>query len=298
MDNGSENFLAEAVRAKFGEKISTVENGKNLGYAGGHNRFFAQADADLLMVLNPDARLAPDFLSEIARAFDDEKVGAATGKMLRPQPKGGEWILDGTGIVVNHARRGRERGQLEADHRQYDSAPDVFGVSGTAAVYRKSALGAVALPGNEFFDTDFFAYWEDLDLSWRLRLAGYTCRYVPTAVVYHERVAGASEGGYRNPFAYYRHHSALSVSIRRWNWRNHLFAIIKNDFGWPLILDLPFILVREIAMLCWITLFEQSTLAAVPDFFRLLPKMLRKRRIIQGRRVVTGKDAARWFTAN
>ncbi len=295
MDNDPGSSVSGAVLEKFGERVHVVQNEKNLGYAGGHNKFFAESDAELLMVLNPDAVLAPGFLSAIARAFDDQKVGAATGKMLRPEKENGEWILDGTGILVNIARRGKERGQLDADHGQFDGKPNVFGVSGTAAVYRKSALQSAALPGNEYFDEDFFAYWEDFDLSWRLRLAGYECAYVPAAVVYHGRVAGASKGGYKNPVAYYKHHSTLSVNVRRWNWRNHLFAIIKNDFGWPLVLGFPFIAAREVAMFCWILIFERSTLPAVPEFFNLLPKMLAKRKIIQSRRVVTGSQMAKWF---
>jgi GT2 family glycosyltransferase len=295
MDNNPGSAVSGAVREKFGDRVKVVQNDTNLGYAGGHNKFFAETDAELLMVLNPDAVLAPGFLSAIAKIFDDEKVGAATGKMVRPEKVNDEWILDGTGIVMNIARRGRERGQTEVDRGQFDSQPNVFGVSGTAAVYRKSALQAVELPGHEFFDTDFFAYWEDFDLSWRLHLAGYECRYAPGAVVYHGRVASASKGGYKNPVAYYKHHSALSVNIRRWNWRNHLFAIIKNDFGWPLVVGFPFIAAREAAMFCWILVFEPSTLPAVPEFFRLLPKMLAKRKIIQGRRVVTVSQMGKWF---
>ena len=224
--------------------------------------------------------------------------------MLRPEQRNGEWLLDGTGIVVNRARRGRERGQLEVDHGQYDSQLDVFGVSGTAAVFRKSALHDAALPAGsmsarpECFDEDFFAYWEDLDLSWRLRLLGYTCRYVPGAVVYHERVASSSEKGYKNPLAFYRHHAHLSKRIRQWNWRNHLFAIVKNDFGSPLATGFLFILGREVAMLGWILIFEPSTLGAVPEFFWLLPTMLRKRRVVQERRRAAGVQGAAiapWF---
>jgi GT2 family glycosyltransferase len=153
-------------------------------------------------------------------------------------------------------------------------------VSGTAAVYRKSALEEVKLGNSEYFDVDFFAYWEDLDLSWRLRLRGYECVYVPEAIVEHRRAVGASKGGILNFGEFVRHHRSFSLRIRKWNWRNHLFAIIKNDYGWSFYRDLPWIVLRELGMLAFLVCFMPDTLSAIPEFVRLLPAMLSKRRYI------------------
>ena len=285
----TENFnpdcssLIALVRQFFGgdPRLRIVSTGSNLGYAGGHNRFFAENNTEFLMVLNPDAILAPGFLAAVLRPFIDPSVGAVTGKMLKPIPTPcGERILDGTGIVLSRSRRGRERGQLEVDRHQYDSERRVFGVSGTVAVYRKSALEAVRLGRSEYFDADFFAYWEDLDLSWRLRLHGYECLYVPEAIVEHARAFGISKDGIRNLPRFIRHHRTVPRKIRQWNWRNHLFAIIKNDHGWSLVRDLPCIAARELAMFAFLACFMPDTLLVIPEFLRLLPKMLSKRRYI------------------
>ena len=247
------------------------------------------------MVLNPDVELAPDFLEHALLPFDDPKVGAVTGKMIRPNSS----VLDGTGITVDRFRRARERGQNEKDFGQYDNSPEIFGVSGTAAIYRRSALEQVKVPTKrgqaEYFDEDFFMYFEDVDLSWRLRLAGYTCIFVPTARVNHERVASSSPGGYRRFLSYLRHHRALPEKIKRWNWKNHLLCVIKNDFGRPFWRDFPLIFVRELAMFFFILIFETRTLGIVPEFFRQLPMMLKKRKYIQSHRVVTSKEAGEWF---
>lgn len=285
MENSNPNCesLVSQVRAHFGAdgRLRVITTGSNLGYAGGHNRFFAEADAQLLMVLNPDAVLDRDFLKSIVLPFQDPRVGAATGKMIKPgRTANGDRTLDGTGILLSRTRRGYERGQLEIDRGQYDADPHVFGVSGTAAVYRKSALEEVRIGQSEYFDTDFFAYWEDLDLSWRLRLRGYRCAYVPDAVVEHRRAVGVSEGGIANLFEFVRHHRSFPRRVRQWSWRNHLFAIIKNDNGWSLIRDLPFILARELAMLMFLLCFMPDTLLAIPESIRLLPAMLSKRRYI------------------
>lgn len=297
-ENGSRDSIAGHIQSRFGDdpRFRYVDNQANLGFAGAHNKFFAESDAELLMPLNPDAIMQSGYLSALAAVFVDPKIGGAEGKMLKPNPAAdGSMIIDGTGIVISRTRRARERGQLREDHGQYDRYTNVFGVSGTAPLYRKSALHAARLGTDEYFDEDFFMYWEDVDLSWRLRLAGFSCAYVPEAIIFHERVGGQTKYGYRRPFSFAKHHRNFGAHILRYNWRNHLFAIIKNDFGWPLFRDLPFIVGREAAMLCYITVFETRTLGAIPDFFRLLPKMLAKRKLIQANRKISSAEIGGWF---
>jgi GT2 family glycosyltransferase len=290
--------LMDEVRLHFGSdgRFHAVRNDSNLGYAGAHNRFFAENDNDLLMVLNPDAFIDPLFLQNIIKPFSDSTVGAATGKMLNHQVSGsGEQLLDGTGIEIYRSRRARERGQLEPDHGQYDDDRIVFGVSGTAAVYRKAALEAIRLGEAEYFDPDFFAYWEDFDLSWRLRLRGFECVYVPEAIVEHGRAVGTSPGGVHNFSIFVKHQRSFPLWVRQWSWRNHLFAIIKNDFGWCFCRDLPRIIVREFGMLIFLLFFMPDTLAIIPKALTLLPRMLRKRTLIQASRTMDSSTIRRFF---
>jgi len=299
-ENGSDNPIEGDLLSLFGDdpRFSYVDNGNNLGFAGAHNRFIAGSDAEIVVPLNPDAVLTPDYLQTLIGVFDHPDVGAATGKMLKgASGAGGSPILDGTGIMVSRGRRGRERGQNQTDANQFDTSCSVFGVSGTASAYRRTALEKIRLGKHEYFDEDFFAYWEDLDLSWRLRLAGYECVYVPTAVVYHARAVGQSKNGYHSPLEFIRHHRRLPQQILQWSWRNQLFCIVKNDFGWSLWRDLPFIVTRQTLMLLYVVIFETRTLGALPDFFRLLPRMLEKRRWIQESRVVPSTVMEKWFVS-
>jgi GT2 family glycosyltransferase len=125
------------------------------------------------------------------------------------------------------------------------------------------------------FDEDFFAYCEDGDLSFRAQLAGYRCLYVPRAVIYH--VGSASTGGKRSAFA------------TRLGTRNGLSLLVK-DLPLPLVpASLPFILGGQISRF-GVTALSPATRRAhiegLAGFWRLLPKMLEKRRTIQaGRRV-------------
>lgn len=285
MDNASSDGSLKYVKANFPD-VKIIANEKNLGYAGGHNLFFLQSKSELVMVLNPDVILDKNFLENALKGFDDPQVAAVTGKMLQP----GLNILDGTGIEVSRSRRAKERGQNEEDKGQYDDKPDVFGVSGTAAIYRREALEKVRMPrpvatkgSFEYFDEDFFAYFEDFDLSWRLRHAGYKCWYVPSAILYHSRAAGSSQGGYKKILSFISHHKKLPLKVKRWNWKNHLFCIVKNDFGLEFWKDLPFIFVREAAMFIFILIFETRTLGVLPEFFKDFFKMIRKRQYIKSK---------------
>jgi GT2 family glycosyltransferase len=313
-ENGSKDSIEAALKEHFGAnpKFRFVDNRANLGFAGAHNKFFAESSAEFVMPLNPDAIMQPGFLAELVKVFENPKIAGATGKMLKPEAmENGARLLDGTGIIVSRSRRARERGQLQEDIGQFDADTNIFGVSGTAPLYRRSALEKVkiVLDGEaskgptsaeyskypEYFDNDFFMYWEDLDLSWRLRLAGFSCAYAPKALIFHERVGGQSKYGYRRPLEFARHHRNFSTRILRYNWRNHLFAIIKNDFGRTFWRDCPIILGRELSMLGYIIIFEPRTLGALPTFFKLLPRMLRKRKIIQANRAVGSKEVDTWF---
>jgi GT2 family glycosyltransferase len=297
-ENGSTDSIKDEILALFGanSKFTYVDNGSNLGFAGAHNLFISRTTADLVLPLNPDTVMTPGYLRNLAAVFDDAGVAAATGKMVRQGLDATAALeLDGTGLVISKSRRGRERGQHQIDSGQFDTMGEVFGVSATAALYRKTALDRIRIASSEYFDEDFFAYWEDLDLSWRLRLAGYRCVYVPAAVIYHARAVGQSRGGYWRPLDFIRHHRQFPVRILRWNWRNQLFCIIKNDCGKSFWRDLPYILARQLLMLIYITVFEFRTLGAIPEFLRLLPKMLRKRRLIQQNRVASSQAIGKWF---
>jgi GT2 family glycosyltransferase len=297
-ENGSADSIESATLAQFGDhpKFRYVDNGINLGFAGAHNRFFRDSSSEFVMPLNPDTVMPAEYLGKLLKAFDDPLVAAAEGKMLKPDPlSDGSWTLDGTGMIISRSRRARERGQLEVDRQQYDMNTNVFGVSATAAAYRMSALEKIKFAEAEYFDEDFFTYWEDLDLSWRLKLAGYNCAYVPDAIIYHSRFAGQSKYGFQKPLDFTRHTRSLPTKVVCWDWRNHLFAIIKNDFGWSFLRDMPFIVTRELLLFCYIMVIEPRVITAVPEFIKLLPRILEKRRVIQRERVASSKDMHQWF---
>lgn len=274
--NGSEDGSEEEIKKNY-PQVRVINPGENLFFSKGNNLGIKQTDGEFVFLVNQDMVLEPDHIQKLIKVFDDPKVAAATGKILRYDFERGQKtnIIDTTGITMSASGRGKDRGQLEEDRGQYDAQREIFGVSGACPMYRRSALEAVKYcEGDkcEYFDEDFFAYWEDVDLSWRFNNAGLTCAYVPEAVGYHGRTAGQSKGGYLHFWHFIKHHSKISPLVRRLNYRNHILMYLKNaKFIHPVFIA------REVAMFFYVLILETRTLGVLPELFRLIPLMYKKR---------------------
>jgi len=308
IDNGSSDGTPEFVREHFPE-AGILRNVKNLGFARAHNQGIAYAKAHLngadgdplVLVTNPDIILEPDFIEKLAAEIDRRvDAGSAGGKLLKAESGGGEMkevvktnIIDSTGIRLTRSRRAYDRGAGELDGSgKYDRLEEVFGVSGAIALYRLEALEDVAYRG-EYFDEDFFAYKEDLDLAWRLRLRGWSALYVPAAAAYHYRTAaGRAKASWREVIAGRRGRSKM---VNFLSGRNHLLLLLKNEQLWNYLLHWPLILSYELKKLFYVLFFEPSSLKAYLSFLRLAPRALAKRRLALSRRQVRAGDIRRWF---
>ncbi|HEV8601655.1 MAG TPA: glycosyltransferase family 2 protein [Patescibacteria group bacterium] len=272
--NDSADGSKEIIKQNY-PAAKIIEPGTNLFFAAGNNIGISNSTGEFIQLVNDDLLLEPDYISEVLKAFEDPKVAAATGKLLRYNFETGQKskTIDSTGVVLSASGRARDRGQLQQDLGQFDKQKDVFGVSGAGAMYRKSALEKVKF-GDEYFDQDFVMYWEDVDLSWRLNNLGFKNAFVPSAVAYHGRTAGTSEGGYLHLWKFIKHHKKLNSRILKWNYKNHILMYIKNAKH----IFHPAFVLREIAMLGYVTLFETSTLKVFPELLSQMPAILKKRR--------------------
>ncbi|HMQ02105.1 MAG TPA: glycosyltransferase family 2 protein [Candidatus Doudnabacteria bacterium] len=281
---GSEDGSKEYIAKHFPE-VEIIDPGYNIGFSKGHNELFLKLDVEFFQLINPDLIITPNFVAEMLKPFADEKVGAVSGKILRydfdqNQPTN---RIDTTGVVMSKSGRGRDRGQHEVDVGQYDRLTNIFGVSGAAAMYRKTALDDVKYlredGRTEYFDEDFHSYWEDVDLSWRMINRAWKIRYTPDAIAYHGRAAASSPGGYKKIISFIKHHRAIPARIRQLNYKNHLFLFIKNSPRWYWQF-----FAREFFYQIYVLIFETSTLKILPTFFGQHRAMLRKRKYIQTHR--------------
>jgi GT2 family glycosyltransferase len=272
--NGSDDGSREMIVENYSQ-AKILDPGKNLWFSKGNNLAIRESTGEFIQLINHDLILEPGYIENIIKAFDDPKVAAATGKLLQYDFQNNRKtnLLDSTGITMSVSGRGRDRGQNQVDQGQYDDHRDVFGVSGAGPMYRRSALENVKFE-QEYFDEDFIAYWEDVDLSWRLSKQGWKNVYVPEAIGYHGRTAGSAKGGYLHLWHFIQHHKKLPALFRQHNYRNHIWMYIKNA---KFIFHPAFIL-REILMLGYILLFEISTSKVIPELISKIPRMLKKRK--------------------
>ncbi|MGH8904683.1 MAG: glycosyltransferase family 2 protein, partial [Egibacteraceae bacterium] len=206
IDNASADGSAAIARCHTDVRV--VANAQNRGFAGAANQGVALACAngsDAFLVCNPDVVLEPYYVERAVKALGDgERRASVQGKLWRTGPGGdllGEAgalapaaggdldaprLLDTTGHLAFATRLFRNRGEGTVDVGQFDEPGPVFGVCGCAALYRLDALQDVAVEG-EVFDEDLFAFWEDVDLDWRLALRGFHAWYTPDACGWHER---------------------------------------------------------------------------------------------------------------
>ena len=283
--DGSRELLREFARdpenrKRFaGDSPRLIVNERNMGFSPALNRGIRESSGDLVMPLNTDIVLEKGFVSSLVSVMDEEGVGSASGKLLRFPPFGEDNVIDSAGHVIFSNRLAENRGEGERGVACYLEAEEVFGTCGAAGLYSRRMLEDVAVAG-EYFDEDFFAFWEDLDLDWRARLRGWRCVFEPAAVAYHRR-GGA---GYRK-----------SLVVEYHNYKNRYLTIIKNDSARYLLKNLPGIIVTDVLKAGALFIRCPRALLSLAEVARLLPGMLRKRRTIQRRRVVPAREMEAWF---
>lgn len=180
VDNASTDGSPEKVREQF-PSIELITHLENKGYAGGVNPGFVRATelgAPYVAPFNDDATADKNWLENLVQFLENHPShGTACSKVLKDDGK----TIDSTGDYVTNWALPFPRGRDESDTGQYDLQTDIFAASGAASLFRVSALREVGL-----FDEDFFAYYEDVDLGFRLQLAGWKVGFEPRAIVYHK----------------------------------------------------------------------------------------------------------------
>ncbi len=187
VDNGSVDDSVKIIEKHYPE-VHLIKHSRNKGFAGGVNagiRYAMEQGAEYVALLNNDAVADKDWLKYLSRFLDKNTVaGIITSKIVESN----RTSLDSTGECYSiwGLPFARGRGEEYSDKCHKDTW--VFGASGGASLYRTKMLEAIGL-----FDEDFFAYYEDVDISFRAQLAGWKVGYEPKAVVYHEIGATSSQ---------------------------------------------------------------------------------------------------------
>lgn len=300
VNNDPEQDVAGAVGDYARDpRVRLLEMGYGAGFARAMNRGIRESTGELVMLCNADLFPTAAYLTEMVAFFERQpRAGAAIGKILRydldsDRPTD---AIDTAGLMLNRQRRFMPRGEGEPDVGQFDEVAEVFAVDGAATVLRRRALESIQFE-NEYLDESFFAHKEDHDISWRLRLAGWECWYVPQALAYHARTTrGLGSTGYLAAVRdFHETERQKSHAVRVNAMKNQWLMLLKNEDGSNFARDFPFILARETMVLAHRTLFSPKTLVAVPMTAKLLPRTLRKRKAAKRNQVMDPRDLRDWL---
>jgi GT2 family glycosyltransferase len=311
INNGSTDGVETFLRETY-PQVTVMHNAKNIGFSPAHNQGMRSAidtfpsdalDRHHVLVTNPDIIMAPTFLEKIvAEADRHPEAGSLGGKLLKAfvenlndetfQETARADLMDSTGLRADRRYCVAERGAGEMDTGKYDEEREVFGISGALVLYRASALVDTKID-DEFFDEDFFAYKEDVDLAWRLRSRGWASRYVPEAVAHHYRgMYGKERMGL---FELLRNRQKKSARRSYYSTRNHWCLLMKNLSFTDWLRAWPWIASMEGARFVYVCLFEPRNIGAFFQALSWAPRMWKKRRWIMKHRRVGRKELRRWF---
>ncbi len=287
VDNCSTDDSVQQAQEKY-PQVRVVRAQENLGFAGGCNLGMRAAQGVYYLLLNNDAVVTEQTIASlVAYAEAYPEYAALQPKICSLSNEG--WfdyagaaggMLDVFGFPF---ARGRIFHTIEEDYGQYDQEADLFWASGTCTLLRSRAIAQVGM-----LDESFFAHMEEIDLNWRLLLAGYKIGLVPEAVVYHD--AGTT----------LKQNSPQKIYL---NHRNNLLMLLKNYSLATLLWVLPVRLLMEAAACCHAALQRdwpqtRAILRALLHVAGRLPDVLQARRAVAALRKRSDREVMRFMYAN
>lgn len=258
VDNGSSDGSVELLERAF-PSARVIRNAENIGFAPAVNQGIRDARGEYVALVNNDVVATEGWLEELKRALDTDPRRWAAAAQMRYLHQPGR--INSAGFLVDLAGRARDRNDGMPASNEPTEPIEVFGASGGAVLLRRNVIDEIGP-----FDERYFAYLEDVDLAWRARRAGYTCTYVPAAVVLHEH--SATSNRVRGLKTY------LSV-------RNHVWMLAKNASTPQLVVAAPVLAV----LWTWtiiLALVEQRDIAGIRGLWHGLREVPALRRRSHG----------------
>lgn len=217
-DNASQDGSVAYIQENYPE-FTLIENQENLGFAAAANQGIKASNSEYIFLLNNDVQLESGTISSLLKCIKkDENIFAVSSKIIqyhdpnKMDDAGDEYTILGWTRRVGYGK----------SPDKYVQEREIFSACAAASIYRRRILEEIG-----YFDENFFAYMEDVDLSYRARIHGYKCWYCPEAVVYH--VGSQTSGSRYNEFK-----TRLAA-------RNNVYVPYKN-MPWPqLLVNLVFL---------------------------------------------------------
>lgn len=280
-DNASSDNSYDLVQSwsiPKGFQVSQSES--NLGFSGGHNLLYGQASEPFILLLNQDIELNSDYCEVLLSALEaNPQCGALSGVLYRKNDN----EIDSAGLKIS-----RNHSVYEIRTEPAENTKEVFGVSAAAGMYRKSALDEVAynVQGSKaMFSDKFDSYKEDVDLSYRLQLAGWKSAIIKSARAVHVR--GMKGDGLLS-------RKEQKKATQYLSYRNHLLFLTHTaQFNWISYTGIS-VLVYELAKFVWILVKETGSLKAWKEYWQLRADSKDKKKQVS-KLVIDPTSVTRWY---
>lgn len=220
-DNGSTDESVRFVSDRFSShrNLKIVPDPRNLGFAKGNNLAYEQTRGDYVVLLNSDVIVEPNWIKELVDVMNNDlTIGVAQCKILSLD----RTHIQTAGNLTDRCMQVYLIGKDATDKGQYDTPCEITFACGAAFITRRSLIEKIGL-----FDPDYFWYHDDVDFSWRARLAGFKVVTVPSAVVYHKG-SGTSKQSFRTGQGwFYFLTSNFGLFVKNFTTRSYLTCGIK-----------------------------------------------------------------------
>jgi GT2 family glycosyltransferase len=209
VDNASSDNSISFLKKKYPD-VKIVSSKTNLGYGGGCNLGFEKyPNYNYYVFMNNDISVKGKWIDQLIEVFNKkENVGAVGPKMLYFKQLDGKYIVNSTGLEITDHYIAYDRNDGEVDSVKYNKVEKVDGLCGAVLMISKEVFERVG-----GFHEDMFLYYEDVDLSFRIRDEGYSIYYCGKSVVYHDHMATTeSLGNFKRNWMNMKNRS---ISIKR-----------------------------------------------------------------------------------
>lgn len=191
VDNNSTDDSLSFLKNNY-PNINVVESEENLGYGNAHNLALeTHPNYNYYVFMNNDITVTSNWLEEMIKVFNTkEGVGAVGPKILLSEKKDEKYLINSAGMDINKHLMAYDRYEGEYDDEKYNTVEKVDGICGAVMLLSKEVIEKV-----KGFNPKMFLYYEDVDLSLRIRDLGYDIYYCGNSVVYHNHMASTKDMG-------------------------------------------------------------------------------------------------------
>ena len=269
-DNGSTDTSLAFVEQNY-PNVEIVCLDCNYGFAEGYNRALKEVNADYYILLNSDVKVTDGWTSPLISILDkDPTVAAVAPKLLSfAEPEKFEYAGAAGGFIDFLGYpfcRGRILSTTEQDNGQYDTPREVFWASGAAFCCRANVFHSLG-----GFDSDFFAHMEEIDLCWRMQLAGYKVMCEPHSVVYHLGGGTLPNESPRKLYLNYRNNLSMLFKCAP-AWQRCVVAVLRPAAD--MLSAMIYLLKGQFSL-------TKATMQAYWDFLRLHRSLSKKRHAVR-----------------